>query len=827
MKRLALWCLLGVACERPAASDPEIAGPCANPYLPIALGNHWEYDLSGARGTPVGSVTLDVVAVDKQNRRVTLRSVESHQGRAGTPDFFTLACTKGGVAALPHLSSLRDSPDSPAALPARADIERSDYHWTARSFQQVVTREGPLRADVTGEGRRAPVSRVKVPAGEYTAIELDQHIQVALSNGQQHSGDAQLFVASNVGVVRAIGAQRVISLRRFRPRMRVSGPPPPPLPPPAQPLTSPPPGCSCEPCSDQWGHNKSCKQCKWCDCHPIECGCPGQPACVPGPVCETTECLAPGLAGMNAESCPRHAGFFARVAAAELCRDSYWDSPLGILSALGILGADDVCGRSWVGNDEWEVMSEGEAVGRVAGTPTRECDNPSQGCDESAVCGATKRSSEDLCFSHHDGDYEFNLAIDPSSPAMRYVAPLNLIPNDDHPGGDIGVEWEYSFMFPPHTDAPSGDLKISVPVSVHGQSISLSVPWPGDIMAVHGALISDCGHPCGDGNHARTEFHPPTAMAWLHPLPGKAGHYRLSWRASSHGTFPLENPTRFRGTLHSSLPLSDLVPLVGSHPGVKRLGKLMLEGQTTCDYLFKDWDFVDLDGCKHLVDVFPYLCDPQRAPEEIVAVLGSAGVTSGLSVLAFAAWFDSRDPKGFLLACRGQPRARLENGSGDCARWTDSFNLQISSASDGGAVVVALDPKVSAPADRPDLFGGHVDVCAPICARASYCGPSQNGCGFCTGSYCDQPNVACGAPVPNCGGATCQRGVCPNSGECVAGHCVGCQCGNSCGGPDGCGGICRCASGSVCIDDHCVHACRSGETMCPDGTCRPNRGACP
>jgi hypothetical protein len=427
------------------------------------------------------------------------------------------------------------------------------------------------------------------------------------------------------------------------------------------------------------------------------------------------------------------------------------------------------------------------------------------------------RAGNDLCFTHHDRDFEFDLAIDQNNPAMKWLAPLNLTRGTEQVGRDIGVEWEYSFMFPPHTDLPNGPLTQTTTVSVNGAPVTLRAPWPLDVMAVHGPVISDCGHPCGDANHSRTEFHPPTALAWLHAVPDQAGYYQLSWRMSSHATFPRDDPQQFRGRLNAMLPLPD-----------QYKGPVVLRSETTCDYLFTDWDIDDLDSCKLFVGESPYLCDLGLMAAAFALLVEQVGLLRGATILGAMFGFDTANISSFVTACRGQPNAQLEYHGGSCQEWKSYFAANIVPAS--SAVSVALDSKKSAPADRPYLFGGHADLCVPSCpATGGYCGPSTNQCGFCTRGFCERPNTACGAPVPNCGGAVCQTGVCPNNGQCVAGQCRGCQ--PNCNGvtcaSDGCGGTCGCGRYGVCRNGQCATVCPSGWHPCGDGVCVPPHASCP
>src|SRR5438132_14289122 len=103
MGRVGVLCLCLVGCRWPwpPPYDLDIAGPCGNPYLPIALGNHWEYDVSTPTGSPIGSTIVDVVAVDAQAGRATLRSIATRAGKPAAPASVPVACTGGGAATPP------------------------------------------------------------------------------------------------------------------------------------------------------------------------------------------------------------------------------------------------------------------------------------------------------------------------------------------------------------------------------------------------------------------------------------------------------------------------------------------------------------------------------------------------------------------------------------------------------------------------------------------------------------------------------------------------------------------------------------------------------
>src|SRR5262249_39914573 len=262
--------------------------------------------------------------------------------------------------------------------------------------------------DVTIATRRAAQNRSRVPAGDFETFELSHHVDVALSTGEHHTGDAKTFVSSNLGIVRGVGA-RTGTLRSFKPHMPVPATslPPPPRAPKAATAAVPAPrsDCTCEPCADQWLGGKKCVECKLCDCYPDSCFCTGKPCDVqPDPDCEAT-CVRKGSPGVVEESCPRRARLLYDMLAAEACREAYWDSGVGtILSGLGIYDPNDVCGRSLGDDAGWEQKGEADIVGIVGGTrsPADECeaDPPLLRCEEGEKCPSVLRSSIDNCITH-------------------------------------------------------------------------------------------------------------------------------------------------------------------------------------------------------------------------------------------------------------------------------------------------------------------------------------------------------------------------------------------------------------------------------------------
>ena len=140
-------------------------------------------------------------------------------------------------------------------------------------------------------------------------------------------------------------------------------------------------------------------------------------------------------------------------------------------------------------------------------------------------CSVPRLSSEDDCRRHTDLDFEFHLT--PRGTAL--LSEANLWGSKEHGPGDLTVEWEWMFFYPLEDSAGWRGQPLwpaSAPQGI--------LPWRGDLMAVRGVHVLDCGEP---GRHGtRAELHPPIAVAWLHQRsPAQATIYV---RAASRSTDP-------------------------------------------------------------------------------------------------------------------------------------------------------------------------------------------------------------------------------------------------------------------------------------------------
>ncbi|MHB1846021.1 MAG: hypothetical protein ACYCWW_14440 [Deltaproteobacteria bacterium] len=125
--------------------------------------------------------------------------------------------------------------------------------------------------------------------------------------------------------------------------------------------------------------------------------------------------------------------------------------------------------------------------------------------------GETYQSPElapegDLCVSHDDVDWNWNVYPDPAYASLLQKA--NLEEDADHPGdggaGAVEAEWEAMYVDPAYQAEPSdagGDYHRFA--SPH---VDMEV---GDRVGLRGAAVLDCGH-----SPFRSELHPPYLVIW-------------------------------------------------------------------------------------------------------------------------------------------------------------------------------------------------------------------------------------------------------------------------------------------------------------------------
>ena len=137
----------------------------------------------------------------------------------------------------------------------------------------------------------------------------------------------------------------------------------------------------------------------------------------------------------------------------------------------------------------------------------------------------TALSGDDFTALHDDRDSEF-LLTPTADFASQWLASGQ---------STMEIEWESVMLFPRHP-AFSDNYPDPAPADGTNQfvglrDISYQSPRAGDQVAVHGAVIVDCGH-----SPFQVEAHPPLAMAWSHSFaPGIADYFV---RASAYGWYP-------------------------------------------------------------------------------------------------------------------------------------------------------------------------------------------------------------------------------------------------------------------------------------------------
>jgi hypothetical protein len=178
----------------------------------------------------------------------------------------------------------------------------------------------------------------------------------------------------------------------------------------------------------------------------------------------------------------------------------------------------------------------------------------SGGCGSSSLtctqrqCTSPAIAGGDEAHLHFDRD--FNVEIMPRD--RTYTTYMDRFGDDDYAPASINMEWEFMYMFPLWISNWAAQAWQMWPDGFRppvGDGKSVGVPWRGDPIKVRGNWILDCGHTFAN-NVARSEIHPPVAIAWMHP---EAARDATVWlRASSHLTRPAANRTDFGGLFTAS-----------------------------------------------------------------------------------------------------------------------------------------------------------------------------------------------------------------------------------------------------------------------------------
>ena len=135
------------------------------------------------------------------------------------------------------------------------------------------------------------------------------------------------------------------------------------------------------------------------------------------------------------------------------------------------------------------------------------CDQQNTACAD-GTCAQPSIAGTDDKDVHDDRDFEFHV-----TPNNRNALTLaNLFGNRTYGMADIGVEWEWMYMYPLwNSRFVSENGWPLTPTAFRGLTpgdrIPAGIPYRGDPIKVRGRLILDCGH-IGANNEARSEIHP-------------------------------------------------------------------------------------------------------------------------------------------------------------------------------------------------------------------------------------------------------------------------------------------------------------------------------
>jgi len=278
---------------------------------------------------------------------------------------------------------------------------------------------------------------------------------------------------------------------------------------------------------------------------------------------------------------------------------------------------------------------------------------------------------------HDDRDFIFDVTPAPAN--LSLLTEWNMWGDaGEHGPGDLEVEWEWMFFFPPvdqHLHARSDfwwghrlTPKFNPNVSYNPVVPIGGIPWKGDQIALRGVHVLDCGHSDGPGHTARAEIHPPTVVAWAHPEEN-VRHAMLVWvRATSYSTDP-----------HRHAPFGPLFEAIFDVPGGA------------------------ISGCK--VELEPVQLD----------------------------WVYTGYTTDNIHSCRigdwQSPIAALANGTfSDNAAEYFEFNRQVLNDQQVRITLRPLRSENPAESAYPDLLGLHFRVCIPECNSSCQGPPTLNSC---------------------------------------------------------------------------------------------------
>lgn len=661
---------VGVAGHRSSRRSRSIrVGICANEYFPVGMGNRWEYDVTRADGRVVGSSVVQVVGVDRASRTVLLRRRVTM--RTGTTSTTTIAmrCSHGAVVPtvadrvrVGFAAGLKARADLARPIPSSRDLRKASLKSDSQDVRTLyLAADQPMRITTRHHLSRAPAAVVRTPAGTFSALELDDTVRANAVDRDSRAfpGTAALagpqviraHLASGVGLVKLETPIATYTLRRFgtlKSRSAVGRR--------AMNLGHVHPdlhqGRVYEEREERERHEPQ---------PPLGTCAPGDPSCNGRDACAASHgskvCRAAGCPGLTGDVCPRSSALYTSVAAAGACRVACWLNPL----CLAFGDANELCPRA-DNAAEWESIPSAPFVTITGVVNGGGCGGPTD-CLAAHDCPTPLLSTEDNCLTHDDRDFHLTVLTSGAS-SLAYMTSVNMVSGEEFSGHDIGMEWESMYLFPTmHSDSfpPLG------PVVGTGKGVTM--PWVGDRIAVSGALIADCGHTNGAFHQSRTEIHPPTALAWLHPVAGSPNRYTLSIRATQFATAPEPIASGMTGAMDVVIPLA----------GTPTVSNLKL------DYVISDYGVAVDDSCSltswnkpnaHLVDLkYANIAglDPHHNPWfSITAEPGQGGLHIRLAPRARGGSI-----KPFLVgahadvclagACRPAPVSRCRKGTAPCA----------------------------------------------------------------------------------------------------------------------------------------------------------------
>jgi len=173
---------------------------------------------------------------------------------------------------------------------------------------------------------------------------------------------------------------------------------------------------------------------------------------------------------------------------------AFWEALAVQFQSCVLTGGAPSC-RTGIEQQEWVAWAGETAVSQeVHGTVA----------PGGSVFASPERAPDgDLCISHDDIDWNFNVSLDPAFAAA--LLPGNSVPDDDHPDAAVmEAEWEAMYLDPTYV-AKSDDAGTDY---THWPAPSVDMAL-GDRVALRGAGVIDCGH-----SPYRAELHPPYLALW-------------------------------------------------------------------------------------------------------------------------------------------------------------------------------------------------------------------------------------------------------------------------------------------------------------------------